>query len=186
MIEFLGAGITDARGAWLFRRLCARIESPSLVGIVSAEPAVRSAVLDVVTGARVASEGRVWIDCVPVMAGTRGRVRSRVADLRVDGLPDRVQRIPPDDGEPVSASLWRRAIAAALARGQRHIVVRDPHPFAEPDSLRTLGVHLREVVRASHVSIFITGPEIALRDVADQVLFPARPRAGGRSWPRGG
>ena len=169
MIEILGAGVAGAGGSWVFRRLCARIESPSLVGIVSADPEVRSALFDVITGARIADEGRVWIDRVPVMAATRRRVRSRVADLRHG---PGARHIRPDQTDDRAASI-RLAISAAVARGHSHVILPDRDDLSEADRA-ALAQHVGRLVHASRVSVFLGVRDAAsLRGVADRILILA-------------
>ena len=171
MIEILGAGIAGTRGSWLFRRLCARIESGSFVGIVSDDRRVRSTLFDVMTGARVADEGRVWIDGVPVMAGTRRRIRSRIADLR-HREPQRArtgQAHPDDRSAPI-----RRAVVAAVGRGQTHVILPDLEDLPEPADWSAVVEHVRRLTATSRISVFVgAGDAKPLRGVADRLLILA-------------
>ena len=171
MIEILGAGVADTGGAWVFRRLCARIESPSFVGVVSTDGMVRSALFDIVTGARIADEGRVWVDRMPVMADTRRRLQSRVADLRRPGRArSRQVRATQDRGASI-----RLEVSAAVARGQTHVILPDLDGLLEAVDRTALVEVARNLVRASCVSVFVgaTDPE-PLRGVADRILIFAR------------
>lgn len=83
MIELLGIGVRALSGAAL-HEICATLEGGELV-VVSAETAgERDALLDVVTAKRLPLEGRLWVDRVPLMADTVGRVRAAVADVDPD------------------------------------------------------------------------------------------------------
>ena len=173
MIEILGAGVADANGAWLFRRLCARIESPSFVGIASTDRLVRSALFDIVTGARIADEGRVWIDRIPVMADTRRRLRSHVADLRPwpsRGARSQVRVGASDDR---TASI-RLEISAAVARGQTHVILPDLDDVPEAADRAALAEQAHRLVRASRVSMFVGATDLEpLRGIADRILILA-------------
>src|SRR5262249_28958263 len=86
MLELLGIGVPRSDVGWLLHRVSARFESPGLVAIVSERPEERKALLDAIAGRLVPTEGRVWVDGVPSMRGTEGRVRRRVAEIAVPPL----------------------------------------------------------------------------------------------------
>jgi ABC-type phosphate/phosphonate transport system ATPase subunit len=81
MIELLGIGVPRPGGGWLLHRVCATLEAGELTVVTSADAAERHALLDAITGRPVATEGRVWIDRVPVMAATSSRVRRLCAEI---------------------------------------------------------------------------------------------------------
>lgn len=91
MIELLGIGVERNGGGWLLHRVCAHWERPELVAVVSSSAAERGALLDALGGRVVPSEGRAWIDRVPLTAETAARIRARVAevDLRLEPVPGR-------------------------------------------------------------------------------------------------
>jgi len=80
MIELLGIGLADRDGRWLLRRVCARLEVGDLTAIVSGRAVERDALIDVIAGRRIPVEGRAWINRLPLMRETAGRVRSLVAE----------------------------------------------------------------------------------------------------------
>ena len=87
MIELLGVGIPRRAGGWVLSRVCATLEAGALTVVLSADAEERRALLDVIAGRRLAAEGRVWIDRVPVMADSLGSVRRLCADIHpTDGL----------------------------------------------------------------------------------------------------
>jgi phosphonate transport system ATP-binding protein len=84
VIEFLGIGVPDERGAWLLHRVCARFERSGLTAIVAARPDTRQAFLDAFAGRRIPVEGRVWVDRIPLMRETASRVRGLVGEAGPD------------------------------------------------------------------------------------------------------
>jgi ABC-type ATPase involved in cell division len=90
VIELLGVGVWE-RGRWRVRGCCARLEGPGLVAIVAGRRDERLALLDVVAGRVVPSEGRAWINGTPLMAETASRIRRRagVVDVATPLAPDR-------------------------------------------------------------------------------------------------
>jgi phosphonate transport system ATP-binding protein len=85
VIEFLGVGIPDDRGGWLLHRVCARFERHGLTAVVASRPDTGRAFLDALAGRRIPVEGRVWIDRIPLMRETAGRVRGLVSDAGPHG-----------------------------------------------------------------------------------------------------
>jgi ABC-type phosphate/phosphonate transport system ATPase subunit len=81
VIELLGAGVPRPDRSWLLHRVCATLEPGELTAVISASADERAALLDVIAGRRVASEGRVWVNRVPVMAGSLAQVRRLCADV---------------------------------------------------------------------------------------------------------
>jgi ABC-type phosphate/phosphonate transport system ATPase subunit len=81
VIELLGVGVPRRGAGWLLHRVCATLEAGELTAVVSAEADERLALLDTIAGRRVPDEGRVWIDGVPVMAESLGRVRRLCGDV---------------------------------------------------------------------------------------------------------
>jgi molybdate transport system ATP-binding protein len=84
VIELFGVGALREGGGWLLHRVCARIDPSALTAVVSADAARRRAFLDLVSGRRLADEGRVWVDRVAVTRDTRARVARRVARVDLD------------------------------------------------------------------------------------------------------
>lgn len=84
MIELLGVGIPRDDKGWLLHRVCASIGMHELTVVVSREREERLALLDALTGRRIAEEGRVWVSRVPVMRETRTRLRSLVAEVDLE------------------------------------------------------------------------------------------------------
>ena len=80
VIEFLGVGVPDERDGWLLRRVCARFERDALTAVVAARPDAARAFVDVLSGRRIPLEGRVWVDRIPLMRDTAGRIRSLVSE----------------------------------------------------------------------------------------------------------
>jgi hypothetical protein len=185
VIELLGAGVRGANGAWLFRRVCARIESPSLVLIVGPDRETREAVLDIVAGHRIAAEGRAWVDRIPVMPDTRRRLRGVVADVEL-----------PPVSEPWAnlANAWRGAasrvatdgptylrlkVASAVMAGKTHVLMRQLDAFLGGADLDAVGMHLRRLVRASRISVLVSVADAApLRHVADHIVSVGAARSG--------
>jgi hypothetical protein len=174
VIELLGVGMRGADGQWLFRRLCAHIDSPALVVVAGPSRDAREALLDIVAGRRIADEGRAWIDRIPVMAETRRRIRRRVADIglaelarprwRWSSLLRRSASLPPDEAV-------RAFIASVVAHGRRPVILRDLDRVLTPPDVVSLGQHLRGVARALRCSILLGVSDVTLlREAADEVL----------------
>lgn len=85
VIELLGVGVADRDGRWLIHHVCAELTAGQVTVVVSRRPEERAAVLDAAAGYRIPVEGRVWVDRIPLMWETKGRVRSLVAEARGDG-----------------------------------------------------------------------------------------------------
>jgi ABC-type branched-subunit amino acid transport system ATPase component len=75
MIELLGVGVRHRRGDWLVRNVCARLEAGEVTLVVSSHPEERRAVIDAVAANRVPDEGRLWVNHVPLLRATAGRLR---------------------------------------------------------------------------------------------------------------
>ena len=84
VIELLGVGAQDARKAWLFRKVCARLQRGTLSAIVAGSPVQTAALLDALIGRRIPDEGRVWVSGVPLMRETRRRIRALVGEATAD------------------------------------------------------------------------------------------------------
>jgi phosphonate transport system ATP-binding protein len=80
VIELLGVGIPDGHGAWLLHRVCAQFGRGELTAVVAARRAEGQAFLDALTARRIPTEGRVWIDRLPLMRETVARVRRLVVE----------------------------------------------------------------------------------------------------------
>jgi|RhiMetdeSRZDD1v2_1073273.scaffolds.fasta_scaffold16202_3 ABC-type phosphate/phosphonate transport system ATPase subunit len=90
MIELLGVGVPRRNGGWLLHRVCATLEAGELTTVLSADAEERRALLDAVAGRRLPHEGRVWIDRVPVMPESLGRVHRLCGGIDpADGLVPR-------------------------------------------------------------------------------------------------
>jgi ABC-type phosphate/phosphonate transport system ATPase subunit len=81
VIELLGVGVPRHDRGWLLHRVCATLEAGELTLVVGGDADERRALLDTITGRRVADEGRVWINRIPVMRESLGRVRRLCADI---------------------------------------------------------------------------------------------------------
>jgi ABC-type phosphate/phosphonate transport system ATPase subunit len=81
VIELLGVGVPRRNRGWLLHRICATLEAGELTTVVSADAEERHALLDTIAGHRVPDEGRVWINRVPVMPDSLGRVRRLCGDI---------------------------------------------------------------------------------------------------------
>ncbi len=86
VLELLGIGVPRSDGGWLLHRVCARLEGPGLVVVVWARPEERLALLDAIAGRMIPSEGRVWVDGVPSMRSTRGRIGELVGSVELPAL----------------------------------------------------------------------------------------------------
>ena len=84
MIELLGLGMPASPGQWLFRRLSARVETPELIAVVSPDRDARLALLDAVTGRRIPTEGRLWVNGSALTSATQARFRSRVVEIDLE------------------------------------------------------------------------------------------------------
>ena len=182
MIEFLGAGVRRADGVWLFRRVCARIEPCSIVLIAGADPEGRDAALDIVSGHRIAAEGRVWVDRVPVMASTKRRVRGLVADVRRPAILERWTRRAnswgPSGVTRDNRVSLRLEIASAIMRGKTHVILPQLDAVLTAAELAGFGVHLRRLVHTAHISIITSlADTTSFRDLADQIVAIGEPCA---------
>jgi ABC-type phosphate/phosphonate transport system ATPase subunit len=86
VIDLLGIGVWD-RGDWRLRRLCARLEGRGLTAILADRRDERLALLDVVAGRVVPSEGRAWINGTPLSPETAARIRQRVGVVDLPTSP---------------------------------------------------------------------------------------------------
>ena len=84
MIELLGLAMPASPGKWLFRRLSARVETPELIAVVSHDDAARLALLDAITGRRIPTEGRFWLNGSALTNATKARFRSRVVEIDLE------------------------------------------------------------------------------------------------------
>ena len=84
MIELLGLAMPASPGQWLFRRLSARVETPELIAVVSPDRDARLALLDAVTGRRIPTEGRLWVNGSALTSATQARFRSRVVEIDLE------------------------------------------------------------------------------------------------------
>ena len=85
MIELLGVGIRRARGGWLLRNVCARVEAGELALIVAPQAEERRALIESVAGRRVPDEGRIWVNHVPLLRATARRVRGLCGLVELPG-----------------------------------------------------------------------------------------------------
>jgi phosphonate transport system ATP-binding protein len=127
LIELLGVGIRSSQGAWLVRGACAHFEAGELTFVVGSDPMSRLALLDIVAGRRVPTEGRAWVSGTPLMRETATAIASRVGEVH-QHAPLRENRsvlwnvLPP--------GRWRGRVLRALF-GTRSVV-------SEELALRTL------------------------------------------------
>jgi ABC-type phosphate/phosphonate transport system ATPase subunit len=84
MIELLGLAMPASPGQWLFRRLSARVETPELIAVVSQDREARLALLDAITGRRIPTEGRLWVNGSALTRLTQARFRSRVVEIDLE------------------------------------------------------------------------------------------------------
>jgi ABC-type glutathione transport system ATPase component len=85
VIELLGIGIPRPDGSWRLRRVCAHLPSRTATAVLGPSADERAALLDAVTARVIPTEGRVWVSGTPLMPETARRVRSRVAEVALDG-----------------------------------------------------------------------------------------------------
>jgi iron complex transport system ATP-binding protein len=84
-IDLLGIGVAQPGGTPLLRRVCVRLERRGeLVAVVARRRSERQAFLEVVSGRRIPDEGRVWVNGIPLMRQTAGRIRGVIADAGPD------------------------------------------------------------------------------------------------------
>src|SRR5262249_60534171 len=91
LIELLGVAIDAAHGPWVFRGVCAHFERGELTFVISSDRAARVALLDVVSGRRVPTEGRAWGSGTPLMRGTADTVATFVGRV---GFPQAIAEEP--------------------------------------------------------------------------------------------
>jgi ABC-type phosphate/phosphonate transport system ATPase subunit len=89
VIELLGVGVPRVGGGWLLRQTCVRVEAGSVTAVLAARPDEGGAFMDAIAGRVIPSEGRVWIDRVPLMPRTVRRIRTLVGDISPHGLLSR-------------------------------------------------------------------------------------------------
>lgn len=118
MIELLGIGVAED-AAWCLRRLSARFEGRGLVAVLSARREERAAVLDVIAGRRIPTEGRAWIAGIPLGADTASRIRRRVGVVDVAAPVDPHRSVAwnvRDVERGRRVPVWPRFAAMASAR----------------------------------------------------------------------
>ncbi len=86
MLQLLGIGVPGSDGDWLLHRVCAKFEDPGFAVVVSSRADERKTLLDVVAGRLIPSEGRLWVDGVPSIRGTGGRIRQLVSEIELPAL----------------------------------------------------------------------------------------------------
>src|SRR5262249_10848956 len=86
MLQLLGIGVPGSDGDWLLHRVCAKFEDPGLAAVVSSRVDEPKALLDVVAGRLIPSEGRLWVDGVPSIRGAGGRIRQLVSEIELPAL----------------------------------------------------------------------------------------------------
>ncbi len=199
MIELLGSGMRRGDGSWLLHGICTRLEEPGLVMVVSRRADERLSLLRAVAGRLIPPEGRVWVDGVPLMPGTRRRIRELAATvelraawvgrrsllwnvlaerrlglgilaslLRLPGRPRREAAMRSlglvgvgDRAHDAVATLdlegrTRLALARALARCPRHLVLEEPDAILGlPDAERFLGV-LSGLARLERMTVLVS------------------------------
>jgi phosphonate transport system ATP-binding protein len=160
MIELLGVGVPRADRGGLLHRVCVWIERGETVVIVSGDRRERVAVLDAISGRRIAEEGRVWVSRLPVLRETRGRLRAIVGEVDL-ARPLALRRTVLWNALARSGSGWgalfrslrflrpseRRAVLRALSRVGLADDVHRPVGNLDPEGRARL--HLaRELARA--------------------------------------
>jgi phosphonate transport system ATP-binding protein len=129
MIELLGVGVPQDGGGWLIRGICARIRPGELTAVVSRHRHEGQAIFDAITGRSIPVEGRIWVNGVPLMRETVGRVRSRVGEARLDARLSE------------GRSLFWNALAAPRESARLvHGLLRYPQPWERSAVRRALGL----------------------------------------------
>src|SRR5262245_9985465 len=176
MIELLGVGIPRRNGGWLLHRVCATLEAGELTTVLSADAEERRALLDAVAGRRLPHEGRVWIDRVPVMPDSLGRIQRLCGDIDpADGLVPRRSvfwnALAPASGPRALGRLLRLprrgerdAVRGALKRVELQARLDDPVSALSPFERLRL-VIARALARRPHYLV-VRDPDTAL--AADQ------------------
>jgi ABC-type phosphate/phosphonate transport system ATPase subunit len=129
VIELLGVGVPRPGGGWLLHRVCARSRPGEFTLVVARDPDEREALFEVLTARLIPEEGRLWVDGVPLMRETTGRVRARVGDARLDARLAESRTV-----------LWNalsvRPSYPRLVQG----LLRYPYPPERAAALRALGL----------------------------------------------
>jgi ABC-type phosphate/phosphonate transport system ATPase subunit len=81
VIELMGIGVLRRGADWLLHEVCATLQAGTLVVVGADRADARQAFVDVIAGVRIPVEGRVWIDRVPLMRESTGRVRRMTGDV---------------------------------------------------------------------------------------------------------
>jgi hypothetical protein len=181
VIELFGIGVPGSDGGWILHRVSARF-GPELTIVVSSVPEERHAFLDAITGARVPTEGRAWVEGIPVMPGTIRLLHRRVADLRPSPEPVVAVRLP----------RLAREIARAVRRRPEVLILRDLDVGVGDADMRS-ALAVVDVVRRSQrlaVILSMAGLDqarrhaerlIVLRD--GRIAFDGTPAAFGNTRP---
>jgi ABC-type phosphate/phosphonate transport system ATPase subunit len=123
VIELLGIGVPRAGGGWLLRGVCATLEAGEVTIVVSADAGRRGALLDAITGRRVPHEGRVWVNRIPLMPESRGRIRRLCGEIE-PGAPLAERRsLFWNAVAPVSGSRTLGRLLGLPRRGEREAVL---------------------------------------------------------------
>jgi len=160
VIELLGVSVPRSAGGWLLRRVCVRL-GHELTVVCSSRADERNAFLDVVAGRCIPTEGRAWVEGIPVMVTTARRLQRRVADPTVSaGAPRTVAgpRVPGD-------------IAGVLRSGHEILLLRDVDVGATADDLRRLlaVIEVLRRVRGIDVVLSVAGLECG-RSLAGRLI----------------
>jgi len=163
VIELLGIGVAE-RGVWRLRRLCLRLEERALIAVLSDRRDQRLALLEVIGGRVVPSEGRAWINGTPLTAETAARVRRRVHV--VDLARPRALRCP-----AAWHVLHERVRRAVEPRGKPEcLIVAEPDAQLPRDEAATFLRFLRDLAACNRLPIVASFGDPSLAYEADTVL----------------
>jgi ABC-type cobalamin/Fe3+-siderophores transport system ATPase subunit len=167
VIELLGIGV-HKQGAWRLRRLCARFENHAFVGVLSGTRDERLTLLDVIVGREVPSEGRAWIDGIPLGADTASRIRQRVGvvDLARPMVADRtaVWNVAGRDrlgsvGDFFTRSWLASSHVAALALARVGLAAETGKRTAELDAWSRIALAVARALRGGPGRLVVAEPD---------------------------
>ena len=180
MIELLGIGVAE-RGVWRLRRLCLRLEERTLVAVLSERRDQRLALLEVIGGRVVPSEGRAWINGTPLTPETAARIRRRVHVIDL-ARPHAMRRPAP----------WhvvhdRVGLAVRPRAKPEYLIVAEPDAQLPRNEAATFLRFLRDLAACNGLPIVASLGDPSLACEADTVLTIAGgavvARAPGRTPP---
>jgi ABC-type thiamine transport system ATPase subunit len=149
VIELLGIGVPRRADGWILRRVSARF-GPELTVVVSSVPDERNAFLDTIAGVRVPTEGRAWIEGIPVMVATKRLLGRRVADVR------------PSYGDPPAPRVDRlaRDIARTVRRRPEVLILRDLDVSVGEHEMQSALAVVDVVRRSQRVAVILSMADI--------------------------